>query len=167
MNVSQRRDTTTIRQTVTFKASPQDVYETLMDTAKHEALSGEKASISRAVGGAFTAWGDRFQSRAAAGTQDRAGLARQGLVARSLFDRNVRAAGAGWRHRTQLHPDRRPAAPLRRPFNRVDLGLLAADAGVVRERRAQRGLAIGQHGGATTDRQRRALNRAASPASKF
>ena len=38
MNVSQQRDTTTIRQTVTFKASPQDVYETLMDTAKHEAL---------------------------------------------------------------------------------------------------------------------------------
>ena len=44
MNVSQQRDTTTIRQTVTFKASPQDVYETLMDTAKHEALSGEKAA---------------------------------------------------------------------------------------------------------------------------
>src|SRR5260221_12429231 len=60
MNVSQQRDTTTIRQTVTFKASPQDVYETLMDTAKHEALSGEKASISRAVGGAFTAWGDHI-----------------------------------------------------------------------------------------------------------
>src|SRR5260370_10555759 len=57
MNLSQQRDTTTIRQTVTFKASPQDVYETLMDTAKHEALSGEKASISRAVGGAFTALG--------------------------------------------------------------------------------------------------------------
>jgi len=38
MNVSQQRDTTTIRQTVTFKASPQDVYETLMGTAKHEAL---------------------------------------------------------------------------------------------------------------------------------
>jgi hypothetical protein len=37
MNVSQQRDTTTIRQTVTFKASPQDIYETLMDTAKHEA----------------------------------------------------------------------------------------------------------------------------------
>jgi activator of HSP90 ATPase len=60
MNVSQQRDTTTIRQTVTFKASPQDVYEALMDTAKHEALSGEKASISRAVGGAFTAWGDHI-----------------------------------------------------------------------------------------------------------
>jgi activator of HSP90 ATPase len=60
MNVSQERDTTTIRQTVNFKASPQQVYETLMDTAKHQALSGEKASISREAGGAFTAWGDHI-----------------------------------------------------------------------------------------------------------
>jgi activator of HSP90 ATPase len=60
MNVSQERDTTTIRQTVNFKASPQHVYETLMDTAQHQALSGEKANISREVGGAFTAWGDHI-----------------------------------------------------------------------------------------------------------
>jgi len=60
MDVSQQPDTTTIRQTVTFKASPQEVYETLMDTAKHQALSGEKAIISREVGGAFKAWGDHI-----------------------------------------------------------------------------------------------------------
>jgi activator of HSP90 ATPase len=60
MNVSQERDTTTIRQSVNFKVPPQQVYETLMDTAKHQALSGEKASISREVGGAFTAWGDHI-----------------------------------------------------------------------------------------------------------
>ena len=51
MNVIQERDTTTIRQTVTFNASPHDVYEMIMDSKKHESLSGEKASISREVGG--------------------------------------------------------------------------------------------------------------------
>ena len=56
MNVIQERDTTTIRQTVTFNASPHDVYEMIMDSKKHESLSGEKASISREVGGAFRAW---------------------------------------------------------------------------------------------------------------
>jgi len=60
MNVTQERDTTTIRQTSTFKAPPQEVYETIMGSAKHEALSGEKAVISREVGGAFTAWGDHI-----------------------------------------------------------------------------------------------------------
>lgn len=43
MNVTQEPDTTTIRQTVTFTASPQEVYELIMDSRKHESLSGEKA----------------------------------------------------------------------------------------------------------------------------
>jgi activator of HSP90 ATPase len=60
MNVMQERDTTTIRQVVTFTASPEDVYEMIMDSRKHEALSGEKADISRDVGGAFKAWGDHI-----------------------------------------------------------------------------------------------------------
>jgi activator of HSP90 ATPase len=60
MNVMQERDTTTIRQTVTFNASLQDVYEVIMDSTKHESLSGEKSSISREVGGAFKAWGDHI-----------------------------------------------------------------------------------------------------------
>ena len=60
MSVMQERDTTTIRQSVSFNASPQDVYEMIMDSKKHESLSGEKASISREVGGAFTAWGDHI-----------------------------------------------------------------------------------------------------------
>jgi len=47
MKITQERDTTTIRQTVTFNASPQEVYEVIMDSKKHESLSGEKASISR------------------------------------------------------------------------------------------------------------------------
>jgi uncharacterized protein YndB with AHSA1/START domain len=48
--------TRTLRQTVTFKASPIDVYEMIMNSRKHQSLSGEKARISRRVGGAFTAW---------------------------------------------------------------------------------------------------------------
>jgi len=60
MNIVQERDTTTIRQTVAFGASPEQVYEVLMDSQKHESLSGEKAKISREVGGAFKAWGEHI-----------------------------------------------------------------------------------------------------------
>jgi activator of HSP90 ATPase len=60
MNVLEQRDTTTIRQTVVFSAPPRDVYETIMDSNKHQSLSREKANISREIGGAFTAWGDHI-----------------------------------------------------------------------------------------------------------
>jgi activator of HSP90 ATPase len=60
VTVMQERDTTTIRQIVTFNASPLDVYELIMDSTKHESLSGEKAAISREVGGTFTAWGNHI-----------------------------------------------------------------------------------------------------------
>lgn len=49
--------TKTLRQTVMFKARPRQVYDILMDSKKHRSLSGEKANISRKVGGKFTAWG--------------------------------------------------------------------------------------------------------------
>jgi activator of HSP90 ATPase len=49
--------TKAIQQTITFKASPKEVYDMLMDSRRHTALSGEKASISKKVGGKFTAWG--------------------------------------------------------------------------------------------------------------
>lgn len=45
-----------IHQTVTFKATPHDIYETLMDSKKHAAFTGGKASISRAVGGSIMAY---------------------------------------------------------------------------------------------------------------
>jgi activator of HSP90 ATPase len=48
--------TKTIQQTVRFKASPREVYELLMDSKKHQALSGEKATISTKVPGKFAAW---------------------------------------------------------------------------------------------------------------
>jgi len=52
--------TKTIQQTVRFTASPRAVYELLMDSRKHTALSGETARISRRVGGPFTAWGSHI-----------------------------------------------------------------------------------------------------------
>src|SRR5215470_7954101 len=52
--------TKTLQQTVTFKASPQEVYDMLMDSKKHRSLSGEPAKISKKVGGKFTAWGSHL-----------------------------------------------------------------------------------------------------------
>ena len=49
-------NTRTLRQTTTFKASPRQVYEMLMDSKKHTSLSGQKAKMSRRPGGKFTAW---------------------------------------------------------------------------------------------------------------
>ncbi len=44
----------TIRQTATFKATPHEVYEALMDSRKHSEFTGDKADISRVVGGKFS-----------------------------------------------------------------------------------------------------------------
>lgn len=53
--------TKTIRQSVTFKATPHDVYEALMDARKHGRFTGGGARISRKVGGTFSVfdgWAD-------------------------------------------------------------------------------------------------------------
>ena len=47
----------TIRQSVTIKATPHEVYEALMDSRKHSKFTGGKASISRKIGRKFTAYG--------------------------------------------------------------------------------------------------------------
>jgi len=49
--------TKTIRQSVRFKASPHEIYEMLMDSRRHAKFTGEKARISRKIGGKFTAYG--------------------------------------------------------------------------------------------------------------
>lgn len=46
----------TIQQTVTLKATPQEVYEALLDSHKHAQFTGAEAQISREAGGAFTAY---------------------------------------------------------------------------------------------------------------
>ncbi len=45
-----------IRQTVTFKATPHEIYEMLMDSRKHAIFTQSAASISRKVGGKFSAY---------------------------------------------------------------------------------------------------------------
>ncbi len=46
--------TKTINQTITFKASPHDVYEMLMDSKKHGEIVGANAKITKKVGAKFT-----------------------------------------------------------------------------------------------------------------
>jgi activator of HSP90 ATPase len=48
--------TKTIKQTVTFNATPEEVYHLLMDEEKHSAFTGTKASVSKEIKGTFTAW---------------------------------------------------------------------------------------------------------------
>lgn len=50
--------TKTIKQQVTIKVKPNDVYEALMDSKKHSKFTGGKASISRKVGGKISVYGD-------------------------------------------------------------------------------------------------------------
>lgn len=49
--------TKTIRQSATFKATPRQVYEALMDSRQHSRFTGGAARISRRVGGAFSTFG--------------------------------------------------------------------------------------------------------------
>jgi activator of HSP90 ATPase len=53
----------TIRQTRTFGASPTRLYDTLMDSRKHAAFTGEAASISKKVGGKIAAYGDYIEGK--------------------------------------------------------------------------------------------------------
>jgi activator of HSP90 ATPase len=47
----------TIRQTATFKATPHQVYDALMDSQRHTEFTGDAARISREVGGEIMAYG--------------------------------------------------------------------------------------------------------------
>ena len=49
----------TIKQKVKFKAAPATVYELLADSKKHSEVTGKKASISRKIGGPFSAGANR------------------------------------------------------------------------------------------------------------
>ena len=50
-------ETKTLTQTVIFKASPDEVYEALMDSSKHTKFTGSKAEINPEVGGKFKVYG--------------------------------------------------------------------------------------------------------------
>ena len=55
--------TRVIEQTVSFKASPHDVYEALMDSAKHAEFTGAPATISREIGGEFSIMGGALSGK--------------------------------------------------------------------------------------------------------
>lgn len=46
-----------LRQTITLRASPHDIYETLVDPKRHAAFSGAKASLKRTPGSRFSHYG--------------------------------------------------------------------------------------------------------------
>ena len=48
--------TETIEQTIFIKAVPHEIYEVLMDSARHTALTGSEAKISRLIGGDYSAY---------------------------------------------------------------------------------------------------------------
>ena len=48
----------TITQRVKFRAAPATIYDLLADSRKHSAVTGSKASISRKIGGTFSARGN-------------------------------------------------------------------------------------------------------------
>ncbi len=50
-----------IEQKIIFHATPSEVYELLMDSRRHSAFTGDKASISREVGGKIKAYGDYIE----------------------------------------------------------------------------------------------------------
>ena len=84
--------TRTLQQTVTFKASPHQVYDMLMNSKKHQSLSGEPAKISRKVGGKFTAWGSHISGINLVlkpSKKNRATVACHRMVAGSLLGRDL------------------------------------------------------------------------------
>jgi len=53
--------TKTIHQTVTFQATPHDIYETLMYAKKHSQLTGSNARITKKVGDKFSIYEGEIQ----------------------------------------------------------------------------------------------------------
>jgi uncharacterized protein YndB with AHSA1/START domain len=53
----------TIRQTATFRASPEALFDTYLSSRKHSAATGAPAVMSRKVGGRFRAHGGHLRGR--------------------------------------------------------------------------------------------------------
>ena len=53
----------TIQQTVKFSAPPDRLYDIYMDSKKHGAAVGSSASVSRKIGGRFSAFGGMLSGR--------------------------------------------------------------------------------------------------------
>ena len=53
----------TIQQRVSFRASPDALFDIYLSSRKHAAATGEKAVVSRAVGGRFMAYDGQLRGR--------------------------------------------------------------------------------------------------------
>ncbi len=53
----------TIRQTVTFRTSPQTLFDTYLDSRRHAAVTGTRVKISRKAGHAFSAFNGMLRGR--------------------------------------------------------------------------------------------------------
>jgi activator of HSP90 ATPase len=56
-------DVRNLKQSVTIKASPVEVYDTLVDPERHAAFSGAEAEMDPKPGGVFTAYGGDLEGR--------------------------------------------------------------------------------------------------------
>jgi len=110
--------TKTLQQTITFKASPQEVYDMLMDSRKHQSLSGEPAKISKKVGGKFTAWGSHLSGINLVLKPGKKIV--QAWRAGSLFHRDLRHHQSAGRLEAQVYADRHSTKPLQWPLPWLD-----------------------------------------------
>jgi activator of HSP90 ATPase len=55
--------TRAIQQSVVLKASPEELFDTFLDSKKHSAATGMPAKVSRRTGGAFSAFGGKILGR--------------------------------------------------------------------------------------------------------
>ena len=55
--------TNAIQQSARFAAPAHALFEMYLDTKKHSAATGGKATMSRKLGGAFTAWNNQLRGR--------------------------------------------------------------------------------------------------------
>jgi activator of HSP90 ATPase len=55
--------TRAIQQSIVLKASPEELFETFLDSKKHTAATGMPAKVSRRTGGAFSAFGGKILGR--------------------------------------------------------------------------------------------------------
>jgi uncharacterized protein YndB with AHSA1/START domain len=112
--------TKTLQQTVTFKASPQEVYDMLMDSKKHRSfawgshLSGINLVLKpgKKIVQAWRAtgwWPDHYSHR------------------------NLRNHQSTRRLEAQVYADRHPTQPLQRPLPWLDRDLLDANEGNIRD----------------------------------
>jgi len=55
--------TKTIEQSVRLAATPEELFDTYLDSKLHSAVTGGQAKMSRKVDGKFTAWGGQLSGR--------------------------------------------------------------------------------------------------------